>query len=47
MAHGLQGLVDFDPFARIDEEGVGDLIKMAIEKARATQPETKVISARY
>ena len=47
MAHGLQGLVDFDPFARIDEEGVGGLIKMAIEKASVTQPETKVISARY
>ena len=47
MAHGLQGLVDFDSFASIDEERVVGLIKMAIEKARATQPETKVISARY
>ena len=39
--------MDYDPFARIDEERVAGLIKMAIEKARATQPETKVISARY
>lgn len=37
-----QGLLDFDPFARIDEEGVGSLIKTALEKARAKQPETKV-----
>nr|AIT69949.1 pyruvate orthophosphate dikinase [Sargassum henslowianum]AIT69950.1 pyruvate orthophosphate dikinase [Sargassum henslowianum]AIT69954.1 pyruvate orthophosphate dikinase [Sargassum vachellianum] len=37
-----QGLLDFDPFARIDEEGVGGLINMAIEKARTKQPETKV-----
>lgn len=38
-----QGLLDFDPFARIDEEGVGGLIKTALEKARAKQPNTKVI----
>ncbi|CAN0426738.1 unnamed protein product, partial [Hapterophycus canaliculatus] len=37
-----QGLLDFDPFARIDEEGVGGLIKTALEKARAKQPGTKV-----
>ncbi|CAN0466931.1 unnamed protein product [Ascophyllum nodosum] len=37
-----EGLVDFDPFARVDEKRVGGLIKMAIEKARATQPETTV-----
>eukprot|EP00903_Cladosiphon_okamuranus_P013193 g12305.t1 len=37
-----EGLLDFDPFARIDEEGVGSLIKTALEKARAKQPETKI-----
>nr|AIT69957.1 pyruvate orthophosphate dikinase [Sargassum horneri] len=37
-----QGLLDFDPFARIDEEGVGGLINMAIGKARTKQPKTKV-----
>lgn len=37
-----QGLLDFDPFARIDEEGVGGLIRTALEKARAKQPDTKV-----
>lgn len=37
-----QGLLDFDPFARIDEEGVGRLIRIGLEKARAEQPETKV-----
>lgn len=39
----VQGLLDFDPFARIDEEGVGGLIRTALEKARARQPETKVL----
>lgn len=38
----FQGLLDFDPFARIDEEGVGGLINMAVDKARTKQPETKV-----
>ena len=37
-----QGLLDFDPFARIDEEGVGGLISTALEKARAKHPDTKV-----
>lgn len=40
----VQGLLDFDPFDRIDEEGVGSLVKIALEKARAKQPETKVDS---
>lgn len=40
----VQGLLDFDPFARIDEEGVGGLIRTALEKARAKQPDTKVRS---
>lgn len=39
-----QGLLDFDPFARIDEEGVGGLISTALEKARAKQPDIKVRS---
>eukprot|EP00752_Nemacystus_decipiens_P009745 g8703.t1 len=37
-----EGLLDFDPFARIDEEGVGSLVKTALEKARAKQPGTKI-----
>ena len=28
-----------DPFARLDQEGVGQLVKMASEKGRATRPD--------
>jgi pyruvate,orthophosphate dikinase len=31
-----------DPFQTIDQDGVGQLIKMAVEKGRATKPELKV-----
>jgi pyruvate, orthophosphate dikinase len=31
-----------DPFQTIDQEGVGQLIKMSVEKGRATRPELKV-----
>ena len=29
-----------DPFQTIDQDGVGQLIKMAVEKGRATRPES-------
>jgi pyruvate,orthophosphate dikinase len=31
-----------DPFQRLDQEGVGDLMKLAIERGRATRPEIKL-----
>ena len=31
-----------DPFQTIDQEGVGQLIKMSVEKGRATKPDLKV-----
>jgi len=31
-----------DPFATIDQEGVGALMKMAVEKGRATRPTLKI-----
>jgi pyruvate, orthophosphate dikinase len=31
-------IFDFDPFARIDEKGVGMLVKMAVEKGRSVRP---------
>jgi pyruvate,orthophosphate dikinase len=34
-------LVD-DPFASIDEEGVGQLVKIGVERGRATRPDLKV-----
>ena len=35
-------ILDFDPFARIDEEGVGQLVKMAVEKGKKERPNIKL-----
>ncbi|HJT78079.1 MAG TPA: pyruvate, phosphate dikinase [Gemmataceae bacterium] len=37
-----QGLLDADPFQTIDQEGVGQLIEMAVQKGRATRPDLKI-----
>ena len=36
------GILKYDPFEILDQEGVGSLIKMAVEKGRSTKPELKV-----
>jgi len=33
---------DNDPFEKLDQEGVGELMKIAVEKGRATRPDLKV-----
>ncbi len=35
-------IYESDPFARLDQEGVGQLVKMACEKGRATRPDIKL-----
>ncbi len=35
-------MLSADPFQTIDQEGVGQLIKMSVEKGRATRPDLKV-----
>jgi len=35
-------IYEFDPFARLDQTGVGELIKMAAQKGRATRPDLKL-----
>ena len=35
-------IYESDPFARLDQEGVGQLVKMAAEKGRATKPNLKL-----
>ena len=35
-------IYESDPFAKLDQEGVGQLIKMAAEKGRATKPTLKM-----
>ena len=35
-------IYEFDPFAKIDQKGVGKLIKMSVELGRATRPALKI-----
>jgi len=37
-----QGILQVDPFQSLDQEGVGQLIKMAVERGRAARPGLKV-----
>ena len=37
-----KGILKNDPFAVLDQEGVGQLIKMAVEKGRQTRPDIKL-----
>ena len=37
-----QGILEDDPFVTIDEEGVGQLIKMAVKKGRKVNPNLKI-----
>ena len=34
-------MLDVDPFAQIDESGVGQLVEMAVQKGRQTRPSLK------
>ena len=35
-------IYEFDPFAKLDQDGVGKLVQMAAEKGRATRPDIKL-----
>ena len=35
-------ILESDPFARLDQEGVGQLVKMAVENGRKTRPDIKL-----
>jgi len=37
-----KNILEADPFQTIDQEGIGQLIEMAVEKGRATRPDLKV-----
>ncbi|ROR26327.1 pyruvate phosphate dikinase [Mobilisporobacter senegalensis] len=41
-AYYTNKIYESDPFARLDQEGVGQLVKMAAEKGRKTRPEIKL-----
>lgn len=37
-----KGLIDHDPFVSIDQDGVGELVKLGAERGRSTNPELKL-----
>lgn len=37
-----KGIYEQDPFAKLDQEGVGELMRIACEKGKATRPEIKL-----
>ncbi|MCO6392134.1 pyruvate, phosphate dikinase [Aliihoeflea aestuarii] len=37
-----KGIIERDPFVSLDQEGVGELVRMAAEKGRATRPDIKL-----
>ena len=36
------GILEYDPFQVLDQEGVGSLLRIGSEKGRATRPELKI-----
>jgi pyruvate,orthophosphate dikinase len=41
-AYTAKGILPNDPFVTIDQEGVGELVRMAAERGRATRPDVKL-----
>ncbi|MCC7253418.1 pyruvate, phosphate dikinase [Hyphomicrobium sp.] len=41
-AYATQGVYENDPFVSLEQEGVGELVRIGIERGRATKPELKV-----
>ena len=37
-----QKIYESDPFAKLDQNGVGQLVKMAVEKGKTTRPDIKL-----
>ncbi len=37
-----EGILDFDPFVTLDQNGVGELVKWAAQNGRATNPDIKL-----
>ncbi len=37
-----KGIIEVDPFVSLDQEGVGELVKIGFERGRATRPDLKV-----
>ncbi|ATU92448.1 pyruvate, phosphate dikinase [Phyllobacterium zundukense] len=42
MTYQMKGIIEEDPFVSIDVDGVGELVRLAVEKGRATRPGIKL-----
>ena len=41
-AYEERGIIETDPFISIDRDGVGELVRIGVERGRATRPEIKL-----
>jgi pyruvate,orthophosphate dikinase len=41
-AYSTQGVYEADPFASLDQDGVGELVRIGVERARAAKPNLKI-----
>lgn len=41
-SYTAKGILEFDPFVTIDQEGVGELVKLAVERGRRSRPRIKL-----
>jgi pyruvate,orthophosphate dikinase len=41
-AYIQKGIYEKDPFVSLDQDGVGDLIRIAVERGRKTRPDVKL-----
>ena len=37
-----KGILEIDPFIALDQEGVGELVKIGVQRGRKTRPDLKV-----
>jgi pyruvate,orthophosphate dikinase len=41
-AYVTKGILEIDPFIALDQEGVGELVKIGVQRGRKTRPDLKV-----
>ena len=42
MKYVEEGILPSNPFQKLDQDGVGQLVKMGVQKGRATRPDLEV-----
>src|SRR3546814_10027667 len=41
-AYQAQGILEHDPFVTLDQDGVGELVRIGVERGKAARPDLKV-----